>query len=150
MALKMVHILDLVLESTMMFFFLSQCLQNVSAAFSDWPRSYYQNAFFEIFVFYFATSHPLDISSRSWQMLCASTRPSKDFPSTATLRLAMRESRPGGCSGWSVSGSGGVRVDGSRRCGVSPGSCVRVDSGWVLLFIKGSHGKSATGFDQRF
>ena len=35
MALKMVHILDLVLESTMGFF--SQCAQNASTALSDWP-----------------------------------------------------------------------------------------------------------------
>ena len=95
MALKMVHILDLVLESTKGFF--SQCRQNAWAAFSD--------NFYEIFGFCFTTSHPLDaayISSRSWQMLCVSTRPSKNFTSTATLGLAMRESRPGGCSGGSL------------------------------------------------
>ena len=50
-------------------------------------------------VYVFATSHSLDalltISSRSWPMPCASTKPSHIFTSTAT-RLAMRESRPGG------------------------------------------------------
>ena len=39
-------------------------------------------------------------------------------------------------------GDVGIKVWWVERCGVSPGSCVRVDSGWVLLFIKGSHGKS--------
>ena len=39
-------------------------------------------------------------------------------------------------------GDDGIKVWWVERCGVSPGSCVRVDSGWVLLFIKGSHGKS--------
>ena len=40
---------------------LAECVQNASAALSDWPLwSYYQNAFWEIFVFHFATSHPLD------------------------------------------------------------------------------------------
>ena len=39
-------------------------------------------------------------------------------------------------------GDEGIKVWCVERCGVSPGSCVRVDSGWVLLFIKGSHGKS--------
>ena len=42
------------------------------------------------------------ISSRSWQMPCVSMRPSQHFTSTATLRLAMRESRPGGCSAGSL------------------------------------------------
>ena len=50
-------------------------------------------------------SHPLDallaISSRSWPMLCASTKPSQHFTSTTT-RLAMRESRPGGRRGGSL------------------------------------------------
>ena len=63
-------------------------------------------------------------------MPCASTRPSKNFTSPATLRLAMRESRPGGCSGWSVSGK--LR-----------------ESGWIPAPY-GSDGKSVTGFDQRF
>ena len=40
----------------------------------------------------------LAISSRSWPMRCASTKPSQIFTSTTT-RLVMRESRPGGRSG---------------------------------------------------
>ena len=47
-----------VYKSTRRFF--SQCLQNAWAPLSDWPRSYYQNAFWEILGFCFATSHPLD------------------------------------------------------------------------------------------
>ena len=55
-----VHIVDLVLESTnLQGVFFSQCLQNAWAPLSDWPRSYYQNAFWETFGFYFTTSHRL-------------------------------------------------------------------------------------------
>ena len=42
------------------FLLVSQMGQNAWAALSDWPRSYYQNAFWEIFGFCFATSHSLD------------------------------------------------------------------------------------------
>ena len=56
-------------------------------------------------VYVFATGHSLDallaISSRSWPMLCASTKPSQNFPSKTT-QLAMRESRPGGPNGGSL------------------------------------------------
>ena len=51
------------------------------------------------------------ISSRSWPMPCASTKPSHIFSSLRT-RLVTQEWRSGG---WSVSGSGGGRVDGSRH-----------------------------------
>ena len=55
----------------------------------------------------FATSDSLDallaISSRSWPMRCASTKPSQHFTSTAT-RLAMRELRPGGRRGGELGG----------------------------------------------
>ena len=48
-----------------------------------------------------STSHRIDallaISSRSWPMLCASTKPSQHLASSAT-QLVMRESRPG-CRG---------------------------------------------------
>ena len=52
-------------------------------------------------VYVFATSHSLDallaISSSSWPMPCASTKPSQNFSSVAT-RLATREFRSGGWS----------------------------------------------------
>ena len=51
------------------------------------------------------------ISSRFWPMPCASTKPSHIFTSAIT-RLVTTQWRSGG---WSVSGSGGVRVDGSRH-----------------------------------
>ena len=106
MALKKVHILDFILESTIVFVSRNACRMRERLCQIDHHDPInYQNALSEIFGFRFATSHLLDallsISSRSWPMRCASTNPSQNFGSTGT-RLAMRESRPGGRRGGSL------------------------------------------------
>ena len=76
---------------------------------SDWPPwSCYQNAFWEILVCVLLFCHEsfawrsAYISSRSWPMPCASTKPSQGLNSIMTARLAMKELRPGGRSGRSL------------------------------------------------
>ena len=98
----MVQILDLVLESTVVFF--SQCLQNAWAALSDWQPWYcYQMPPQRSLASVFPLLPLLSTSSRSWPMPCASTRPSHNFTfTTMTTRLVMRESRPRGRSGRSL------------------------------------------------
>ena len=80
----------------------------------------YQNAPSEIFGFCFATCHPLDallaISSRSWPMPCASTKPSQGLTSIAT-RLATTDLRSGGWSDAELGGpSRASRSNGSYYC----------------------------------